>query len=397
VIGYGTGITVGYLAELADVQSVTVAEISSGVLRAAPHFDFANHGASHHPKVTHLRSDAYRALLRSSGRYDAIVSEPSNPWVAGIEMLYSREFLRAARDHLEPGGVYVQWFHLYENDNRSVQLVLQNFAEVFDQVLVWRSQATDVLLVGLMDAPLAYDLARVEQRFDRADVRNALARIGISVFPQLLAHEAFPLGVVHAAGPAGIPAHTLYHPRLSYESGRAFYVGKSASLPFLGYGQPARIGQQRSLVRRYLDRYEGAPPPEAWDALIDRVCAVALPQCPTLVAAWARGKPPEEVRVRVEALRRRGAPKDARLDLVPLMRFFYGDPVAVSASTQQEIENEQKLYFEHYSHALPFAPGGLAALWQHCQTGPGCKDGLRAAQRFAQTRQMPPTWAAFQR
>ena len=120
VIGFGTGITAGYLAELAGMRSVTVAEISSGVLGAAPLFDFANNGASHHPKIEHVRSDAYRALLRSGERFDVIVSEPSNPWVAGIEMLFSREFLRAARDRLEPGGVYVQWYHLYENNDRSV-------------------------------------------------------------------------------------------------------------------------------------------------------------------------------------------------------------------------------------------------------------------------------------
>ena len=397
VIGYGTGITAGYLAEVATMRSVTVAEISSGVLGAAPLFDFANNGASHHPKIQRVRSDAYRALLRSDGRYDVIVSEPSNPWVAGIEMLYSREFLRAARDHLAPGGVYVQWYHLYENNDRSVQMVLQNFAEVFDQVMVWRSQLTDVLLVGLLDAPLAYDLSRIEQRFERPDLRTAFARIGIHALPQLLVHEALPLGVLHAAGPSGIPAHTLYHPRLSYEAGRAFFVGESAKLPFLGYGEPAQIGRQRSLVRRYLDRFEGDPPPEAWAGLIDRACAVSVPQCPALVAAWGRGKPQEEVRARVDALRRRGAPKDARLDVVPLMRFFYGDPIEITASTLDEIEREQLLYFQHYYHALPFQPGSLVALWQHCKGDPRCRDGLRDANRFATTRQLPPAWVALQR
>ena len=34
--------------------------------------------------------------------------------------------------------------------------------------MVWRSQLTDVLLIGLTDAPLAYDLARIEQRFAAA-------------------------------------------------------------------------------------------------------------------------------------------------------------------------------------------------------------------------------------
>ena len=47
------------------------------------------------------------ALLRSPDRYDVITSEPSNPWVAGVEMLFSREFLALAKDRLAPGGVFV--------------------------------------------------------------------------------------------------------------------------------------------------------------------------------------------------------------------------------------------------------------------------------------------------
>jgi spermidine synthase len=396
VIGWGTGITAGYLAELATAQKVTVAEISSGVLGAAPLFDFANNGASLHPKIEAVRSDAYRALLRSGKRYDVIVSEPSNPWVAGIEMLYTREFLRAARDHLEPGGVYVQWYHLYENNNRSVQLVLQNFAEVFDQVVLWRSQATDVLLIGLKDAPRAFDLGRIEQRFARPDMHAAFAKIGISTLPELLVHEGLPLGVLHAAGPTGLPPHTLYHPRLSYEAGRGFFAGAAAKLPFLGYGEPAQIGHQNSLLRRYLDRFEDGTPPEVWDAMIARTCKVILPHCPTLIAAWSRGKTQDDVRARLDVLRAQGVPPESRLDLVPLMRFFYGEPVDIAASNPDDLQHQQMIYFDRYYHALPLPPGSLAALWQHCKGGPACREGLREATRFAQTRQLPAAWAALQ-
>ena len=115
-------------------RSVIFAEISSGVLRAAPYFDPYNNGASRHPKIEFVRSDAYRALMRRSDQFDLIVSEPSNPWAAGIEMLFSREFLTAARDRLAPGGVYVQWYHLYENNDRAVELVLRTYASELNGV-----------------------------------------------------------------------------------------------------------------------------------------------------------------------------------------------------------------------------------------------------------------------
>ena len=81
-----------------------------------------------------MRGDAYRTLLRSQGEFDLIVSEPSNPWVTGIEMLYSREFLEAARDRLTPGGVHAQWFHSYETDDETIALVLRTYQSVFEHV-----------------------------------------------------------------------------------------------------------------------------------------------------------------------------------------------------------------------------------------------------------------------
>ena len=56
--------------------------------------------------------------------YDLIISEPSNPWVAGVGSLFTREFFEAARDRLAPGGALVQWFHIYDMDDAMVRLIL---------------------------------------------------------------------------------------------------------------------------------------------------------------------------------------------------------------------------------------------------------------------------------
>src|SRR5262249_7484881 len=137
VIGFGTGVTVGELTQMSTIESVKVVEISQGVIRAAPLFDFANFDVTRNPKVTVERSDAYRALLRSRERYDVIVSEPSNPWGTGVEMLFSAEFLAAARSRLTPTGIYVQWMHTYEVDAETIALVLRTYAAVFDRIAVW--------------------------------------------------------------------------------------------------------------------------------------------------------------------------------------------------------------------------------------------------------------------
>src|SRR5262245_50509828 len=87
VIGWGTGVTAGELAALDSVHEVVVAEISPAVLRARPFFDYGNHAASISREIRAIRSDAYRALQRAPGRFGVIASEPSNPWVVGVEML----------------------------------------------------------------------------------------------------------------------------------------------------------------------------------------------------------------------------------------------------------------------------------------------------------------------
>ena len=94
VIGFGTGVSAGELAALEGVQGGRCPpRFSRAVIEAAPLFDEGNLGASKNPKVTIRRGDAYRTLMRTEGKYDVIVSEPSNPWVSGVEMLYSIEFL----------------------------------------------------------------------------------------------------------------------------------------------------------------------------------------------------------------------------------------------------------------------------------------------------------------
>jgi predicted membrane-bound spermidine synthase len=173
VIGLGTGVTAGELAALEETREVTVAEISRGVIASNPLFEAGNHGAWKHPKVKILRGDAFRTLLRSSGRYDVIVSEPSNPWVTGVEMLFSREFLEAARARLAPGGVYGQWFHAYESDEEIVSLILRTYASVFPHVSIWFTNATDMLLLGFDRPERALDVRSLEARFRRPDFAAA--------------------------------------------------------------------------------------------------------------------------------------------------------------------------------------------------------------------------------
>jgi predicted membrane-bound spermidine synthase len=363
VIGYGTGVTTGEFSALDSMQRVEVAEISRGVIEAAPFFEAGNLGASQSPKVEIQRSDAYRALLRSEGSFDVIASEPSNPWVSGVEMLYSREFLELARDRLRPGGVYSQWLHTYETDRKTVELVLSTYAVVFDRVAVWFAQGSDLLLLGLMPGA-DLDLERIEQRFQREDMAAGLRRSGISTLPQLLAHELLPLGVI---GASALPpdVHTLLHPRLSDRAARAFFMGQRAQLPPTAGAAAAEIGARNSLLRALIEG-QGGLTPELRRTIVGVLCPTVPRLCVTVLAEWMSDEPesPELAEV-LERYRGRFQPK-----AVATLAKFFGDGVSGTVTPALAVEATAQFGI-HYHHAIPFDREALEATWRRCRS-PDC-------------------------
>jgi predicted membrane-bound spermidine synthase len=369
VVGYGTGVTAGELAQLDDVREVVVAEISPAVLAAAPLFDYGNHDASKNPRIRVVQGDAYRVLLRSAGRYDVIVSEPSNPWVTGIEMLYSQEFLSAAKQHLAPGGVYCQWFHSYESSAGSIGLVLRTYAQVFDHVAVWYGLGTDLLLLGFDDPRAALDLPRLVLRAQRPDFRAGFRRAGVEGVPALLAHELWPIGVLHGLALEG-PLHTLMHPRLSYVAAQAFFAGHDGDLPFSARDAAARAGAENSLLRRYARAHGGLAEGE-WQQAVSETCERRTMECATLLAAWRVAAPVSSARDELERGLAR-APRNPLKDIDPpseLVRLL-GDgaePPASVLDLARFTREESARFVSYYHHAAPFERSVLAALYARCE------------------------------
>ena len=371
VIGFGTGVSVGELAALKWVRSVEVAEISHGVIEASPLFDGGNLGASKNPKVTIRRGDAYRTLMRTEGKYDVIVSEPSNPWVSGVEMLYSIEFLEAARLHLAHGGVYAQWMHLYALDSETVELILRNYTAVFPHVSVWVTQPRDLLLLGFDTPERALDLAELESRFERPDFSSGLKRAGVESLPGLLSRELLPLGTLHAADLDG-PLHTLRHPRLSDMAARTFVVGKNAKLPKFPTPESAKIGFQNSLLRRYVGGKKGPLPEEISDIAVSVLYKLQLiDEAATLLADWRRVNPNSEaLNAQLTKFRNNPAIGGSVSDqqLVSLGMFFDARPL-MGVTGQQSLMRAKRIsesYLTHYHHAVPFDRRMLRAAWGSC-------------------------------
>jgi len=370
VVGYGTGVTVGELAALPEIEEVVVAEISRGVLRAAPFFDPFNLGASVNPKVRLVRGDAYRVLLRTPGRFDVIASEPSNPWMAGVEMLYSQDFLRAARERLNPGGIYAQWFHGYETNRETLSIIMRTYASVFDDIAIWYTLGPDLLLIGFAEGK-ADPFPHLAERVSSPAYREGLARTGVEGMAALLAHELVPRGVLHRSR-LDAPLHTLIHPILSDRAARAFFTGGHVELPSFAHLRDARAGERSSLLRRYLRENGGALSQGERARLTNQLCRSRPNQCAVALAAWLHDEPrsvalARRIREARKRFRIQGPPLSSPF-LNRLSRFFEADPSAFPDATPLAAEQEVRLFAKYYFSGMPFQRRYLAQLFDRCAT-----------------------------
>ena len=106
-----------------------------------------------------------------------IVSEPSNPWMAGIAALFTREFFEAARARLKPDGVICQWAHTYDMRPDDLRSIVRTFASVFPEATMWLVGEGDLLLVGTNGG--AIDLAGLSGRAARGSTAAALKDVAV--------------------------------------------------------------------------------------------------------------------------------------------------------------------------------------------------------------------------
>ena len=199
VVGLGSGMTADAVRSVPGVRSVTVLELLPEVVIAA-RGDFArsNHRVLYDPRVRARAADAAQWLRGSAETYDAIVSEPSNPWVAGMSELFTEEFFSAARARLRPGGVMGAWFHAYSTDGETVASVVETFRRVFPRsALVEVSAGQDYLLVGANE-PYQLDLDAFFERVESPEARARAERAGIDGRAAWMAR--------FLAGPRGVAA-----------------------------------------------------------------------------------------------------------------------------------------------------------------------------------------------
>ncbi len=218
IIGMGSGMTAKAVAAF-PVERLEVAEIEPAVIEGARFFAQKNGRVHDDPRVRFVHADGRNHLLAARTQYDVIISEPSNPWIAGIGNLFTREYYQLARTKLTAGGVFGQWMQTYGMAPEDLRMVYRTFAEVFSDVSLWAVNDSDMLLIGttrpqrLRHAELRAALA------DRAVARTDLRELGFIDAYSVLAMYLMPKpSLLMMAGQAEINLDDV--PRLEFSAPR---------------------------------------------------------------------------------------------------------------------------------------------------------------------------------
>ena len=225
VIGLGTGVTAGELTLYPDIERIDVAEISQEVVDALPLFGKATHNVHNHPKVRIHIGDAFRILGRTKDRWDIIISEPSNPWVTGVDQLFTREFYALAKQHLSADGMLLQWVQIYEANLEMVGMIINTVTQEFRRCRIFPASEGDLLIVATDREFTRDDLRRAENELrENEAVRASLDTIHLSSLDAILLKELWPPSYIKDFF-SGFGSQTMDFPRLHYEAGKAFFMG----------------------------------------------------------------------------------------------------------------------------------------------------------------------------
>ncbi len=197
VIGMGAGVTAGAVSIDPRVDRVTIVEIEPLVPEVvSEYFSDYNFGVATNPKVQIRIDDGRHYLLTTDETFDAITSDPLDPWVKGAANLYTREFWELVRQRLNPGGVVTVFVQLYEAGVEAVKSEIATFLEVFPYGTIWANtvngQGYDLVLMGRL-GPTPIDVGVWEDRLLRpefSEVRASLSEVGINSALDLLSTYA---------------------------------------------------------------------------------------------------------------------------------------------------------------------------------------------------------------
>jgi spermidine synthase len=223
IIGLGTGLTAFTLSQLSQMKHIDVLDISPAVIEASPiFFSYHKENWSLPLKKNNIHiheNDAFDFFKHTTQKYHSIHSEPTNPWIMGVENLYTPEFYKVCSDRLLSEGIFTQWIHLYSLNLPIFNSIIHNLKSIFPHITMLKVNKYDILLLG---SKKAFDWSRVETFKNIPEVSYALKKIMIIQPFEMMVQVFSSLDDNLKEQSENIPPHSLFAPTLQKEAFKTF-------------------------------------------------------------------------------------------------------------------------------------------------------------------------------
>ncbi len=224
VLGLASGITAGETLHY-PIERLDVIDINDRVFEGAAFFNPWNNNVLNNPKTRLIVQDGMAHLTLSQNKYDVIISEPSNPWMAGMASLFTHDFFTLAKERLNDNGIFVQWFHCYQMDWDTFTLVGRTFANVFPNAILVSAEpvglGSDYLFVGFKGTK-GLDMERARKNIVYAQ-KSSNIRLA---YPELLYRLIVAEDLKALCGDGLLNFDN--HPHLEYAAPKTMYGGEAA-------------------------------------------------------------------------------------------------------------------------------------------------------------------------
>jgi len=147
-IGMGSGMTTHTILHESNVELVDTIEIESSIIEASKNFGAVVSKTFKDPRSKIHIDDAKTFFSIRNKSYDLIVAEPSNPWVSGVSSLFSKEFYKTIKRHINDDGLFVQWIQLYEFNDTLLLSILSALSENFEDYAIYLANDVDIVIVA---------------------------------------------------------------------------------------------------------------------------------------------------------------------------------------------------------------------------------------------------------
>ena len=147
MLSFGNGIASGALSTH-DISKIEVVELAPEMIMAAEVYSSENRNILDYAGLTIHVEDARNYLLQTDRKFDIITTDATHPANSSSWTLFTSEFYLGIKDHLETGGVFLQWVPIHSISINDYLSILKTFQNVFPTATMWYTGGSHTLLLA---------------------------------------------------------------------------------------------------------------------------------------------------------------------------------------------------------------------------------------------------------